>query len=179
VAESRRKAQQETLAAEKNAETLARLTAAKERSAAAAGPSAASDFTAYSAVSAVPSEHSRSPQLYVDRGKEAVLLPISGQLVPFHIGTVKNVSSSQEGAATFIRIQFNVPGGVRSFATTRLIRAADTANTRAQQAFGGGGSYGGGSGGFGGDRDRGGRSGFSRSGGGSSGRSYSSMPSSY
>lgn len=110
-AEARRKAAQDELAAVKNGETLRRLTEAKRRNAQAASSSgAATDFAAYRVPSDVPAERAREPLIVVDRGREALLLPIYGQLVPFHIGAVKNCSASQEGAAHFIRIHFNVPG---------------------------------------------------------------------
>jgi len=37
---------------------------------------------------------------------EAVLLPISGQLVPFHISTIKHVSMPEPDKATYLRINF-------------------------------------------------------------------------
>lgn len=48
--------------------------------------------------------------LQVDQKNEAVLLPVYGLLVPFHIATVKSVSSQQDGGHSYIRIIFNVPG---------------------------------------------------------------------
>ena len=51
-------------------------------------------------------------QVYVDVKRDAVLLPIYGLHVPFHIATVKTVSQtkSEEGSATSVlRIGFNVP----------------------------------------------------------------------
>ena len=53
----------------------------------------------------------RTNQTFVDGKSEAVLLPISGRLVPFHISMIKNVSKSEEGAWTFLRINFVTPGG--------------------------------------------------------------------
>lgn len=111
TAEARRKADQDDLAARKNAETLRRLTEANRRNAEAASSSgAAQDFVAYRSPADVPSERARDALIVVDRPKEAVLLPIYGQLVPFHIGTIKNCTATQEGVAHFIRIHFNVPG---------------------------------------------------------------------
>jgi len=112
AAEARRKAQQEALGSDKNAELAKRLTDAQARNAAAASSSGAkADFVAYRSAADVPSERARESVIQVDRAREALLLPISGQLVPFHIGTVKNATASAEGAAHFIRIHFNVPGG--------------------------------------------------------------------
>lgn len=38
------------------------------------------------------------------------MLPVYGLLVPFHIATIKSVSSQQDGGHSYIRIIFNVPG---------------------------------------------------------------------
>lgn len=51
-----------------------------------------------------------STVLQVDQKNEAVLLPIYGLLVPFHIATIKSVSSQQDGGHSYIRLIFNVPG---------------------------------------------------------------------
>ena len=111
VAEARRKAQQDQLGARKNAETLQRLTEANRRNAQAASSSgAAADFNVYKQVADVPADRSRDGVIVVDRSRESVLLPISGQLVPFHIGAIKNATASQEGSAYFVRLHFHVPG---------------------------------------------------------------------
>jgi len=52
----------------------------------------------------------KTHQTFVDGKQEAVLIPIHGRLVPFHISTVKNVSKSEEGGWTFLRINFVAPG---------------------------------------------------------------------
>ena len=39
-----------------------------------------------------------------------MLLPLYGSLVPFHIGTIKNVTATPAESMTIIRISFNVPG---------------------------------------------------------------------
>ena len=54
----------------------------------------------------------KTNQSFVDGKAEAVLLPINGRLVPFHVSTIKNVSKSEEGAWTFLRINFIAPGAV-------------------------------------------------------------------
>ena len=43
----------------------------------------------------------------VDTNREAVLVPLYGQLVPFHIMTVRNISSNQDGDHAYIRLNFN------------------------------------------------------------------------
>eukprot|EP00731_Ephydatia_muelleri_P026733 Em0018g833a len=42
---------------------------------------------------------------------EALILPIHGYPTPFHISTVKNISKSEEGEYTYLRINFFHPGG--------------------------------------------------------------------
>ena len=48
--------------------------------------------------------------VYVDTKAMTVLLPIMGRPVPFHINTIKNVSSSDEGEYTHLRFNFLSPG---------------------------------------------------------------------
>ena len=49
-------------------------------------------------------------KIYVDKKYEAIILPIFGVPVPFHIATVKNISQSVEGDYTYLRINFFHPG---------------------------------------------------------------------
>ncbi|KAE8675465.1 FACT complex subunit SPT16 [Hibiscus syriacus] len=49
--------------------------------------------------------------IQVDQKNEAVLLPIYGSMVPFHVATIRTVSSQQDtNRNCFIRIIFHVPG---------------------------------------------------------------------
>ena len=45
----------------------------------------------------------------VDGKAETLLVPVFGRLVPFHISTVKNVTKSEEGGWTYLRINFVAP----------------------------------------------------------------------
>jgi len=49
-------------------------------------------------------------KIYVDKKYETIILPIFGVPVPFHIATIKNISSSVEGDYTYLRINFFHPG---------------------------------------------------------------------
>ncbi|KAJ7544149.1 hypothetical protein O6H91_09G066200 [Diphasiastrum complanatum] len=107
--EELRRQHQAELARAKNEETARRL--------AAGGLGKADDHTcmrkvgeinAYHNVDDIPS--SAQLKLQVDQKHEAVLLPIYGLLVPFHISTVKTVTSQQDGGHSYIRLIFNVPG---------------------------------------------------------------------
>lgn len=46
----------------------------------------------------------------VDAANSAVLVPINGGIVPFHIACIKNVVKFQEGSTFGMRINFNIPG---------------------------------------------------------------------
>eukprot|EP01135_Chromosphaera_perkinsii_P007045 Nk52_evm24s675 gene=Nk52_evmTU24s675 len=49
-------------------------------------------------------------KIFVDRRHDSVVLPIYGYAVPFHISTVKNVSKTDHGEYTYLRINFYAPG---------------------------------------------------------------------
>lgn len=51
----------------------------------------------------------RPNRIYVDQKAFSLILPINGMMVPFHVSLVKNVSSTDEGGYTFLRINFHTP----------------------------------------------------------------------
>lgn len=65
------------------------------------------ELVAYRSSAAFPPTKSR--QLTVDMDAEALIVPISGVPVPFHISTIKNASKSDEGKHTYLRVNFHVP----------------------------------------------------------------------
>lgn len=65
--------------------------------------------TAYPSHDALPRDL-KYTQTVVDAKANAVLIPIFGTVVPFHITTIKNVTRSEEGQFTYLRINFNPPG---------------------------------------------------------------------
>lgn len=67
------------------------------------------EVVAYSSRENFP-EAARKNQIYVDTRHESVLLPIQGQIVPFHVSTIKNVSKNEEGKHFYLRINFLHPG---------------------------------------------------------------------
>eukprot|EP00935_MAST-01C_sp_MAST-1C-sp1_P000632 g632.t1 len=67
-------------------------------------------LVAYKSSNQYPPNPAARTQIIVDTDKEAVLLPINGTPVPFHINTIKNVSKSEEGRHTYLRINFYAPG---------------------------------------------------------------------
>ncbi|KAG6646821.1 FACT complex subunit SPT16-like [Carya illinoinensis] len=108
--EELRRQHQAELARQKNEETARRL---------AGGGSAATDnrgagktigdLIAYKNVNDLPPL--RDLMIQIDQKNEAILLPIYGSMVPFHVATLKSVSSQQDSNRNcYIRIIFNVPG---------------------------------------------------------------------
>ncbi|XP_078365662.1 FACT complex subunit SPT16-like isoform X1 [Oculina patagonica] len=66
---------------------------------------------AYKHPSLVPRENDvRELKVFVDKKYEAVVLPLFGVATPFHISTIKNISSSDEGGYTYLRINLFCPG---------------------------------------------------------------------
>ncbi|EFN58683.1 hypothetical protein CHLNCDRAFT_140286 [Chlorella variabilis] len=66
------------------------------------------DIQAYRSVTDM--QHNNSLTVQVDHRAECVLVPIYGQLVPFHILTVRNASNNQDGEHAYIRLNFNFSG---------------------------------------------------------------------
>ena len=55
-------------------------------------------------------EECRKQRIFFDRRKEAVILPIFGFPVPFHISVIKNCTKIDEETVSSLRINFDVPG---------------------------------------------------------------------
>ncbi|ESQ38472.1 hypothetical protein EUTSA_v10028377mg [Eutrema salsugineum] len=108
--EELRKQHQAELARQKNEETARRL--AGDTSGAGDSRSASktsADLVAYKNVNDVPQP--RDLMIQIDQKNEALLLPIYGSMVPFHVSTIRTVSSQQDSNRNnYIRIIFNVPG---------------------------------------------------------------------
>ncbi|CAB4285081.1 unnamed protein product [Prunus armeniaca] len=108
--EELRRQHQAELARQKNEETARRLAGAgsgsgDNRSAA----KALTDLVAYKNVNDLPPP--RDLMIQIDQKNEAVLLPIYGSMIPFHVATIRTVSSQQDtNRNCYIRIIFNVPG---------------------------------------------------------------------
>ncbi|CAA6668940.1 unnamed protein product [Spirodela intermedia] len=107
--EELRKQHQAELARQKNEETARRLAGVGSGSGDGRGHMKASwELTAYKNVNDIP--QAKELVIQVDQKHEAILLPIYGSMVPFHISTVKSVNSNQDNRTCTIRIIFNVPG---------------------------------------------------------------------
>jgi nucleosome binding factor SPN SPT16 subunit len=67
-------------------------------------------YQSYSDPSQFPSEARTAKTVYVDAANESILCPmVGGQMVPFHIQTMKNAHKSEENGWFYLRLQFNVP----------------------------------------------------------------------
>uniref|UniRef100_A0A7N0U852 FACT complex subunit n=1 Tax=Kalanchoe fedtschenkoi TaxID=63787 RepID=A0A7N0U852_KALFE len=108
--EELRRQHQAELARQKNEETARRLAGGG----AAAGDGrfsarSSSELVAYKNVNELPVR--RELMIQIDQKNEAVLLPINGSMVPFHVATIRTASSQQDtNRNAYIRIIFNVPG---------------------------------------------------------------------
>jgi nucleosome binding factor SPN SPT16 subunit len=104
-----RERRQRALADKKNAETYKRLTQAADDEINNSVIGGSAEFVSYKTVRDVPTPRSNELVLAVDQDRETLLVPIYGQLVPFHIMSVKSASVSQDAGAAFIRINFQFP----------------------------------------------------------------------
>lgn len=107
--EEQRRQHQAELARQKNEETARRLATGGNGSGdghSSSKPS--SEMIAYKNVDDIPS--ARDLMIQVDTKNDAVLVPIYGVMIPFHVATIKSVSSQQDGGNSYIRVIFNVPG---------------------------------------------------------------------
>ncbi|KAJ4717345.1 FACT complex subunit SPT16 [Melia azedarach] len=108
--EELRRQHQAELARQKNEETARRLAGGgsgngENRSVA----KTTADLIAYKNVNDLPPP--KDLMIQIDQKNEAVLLPIYGSMVPFHVATIRTVSSQQDThRSCYIRIIFNVPG---------------------------------------------------------------------
>lgn len=108
--EELRRQHQAELARQKNEETARRLAGVDSVGADnRASLKTSNELVAYKSVNDLPPP--REMMIQVDQKNEAVLLPIYGIMVPFHVATVKTISSQQDSNRNcYIRIIFNVPG---------------------------------------------------------------------
>lgn len=106
--EQKRKQHQKELLAKMNADALQRLKEGKkddEKVKVRKAP------VSYKTPGLLPKEAEvKELKIYVDKKYETIIMPIFGVPVPFHIATIKNISSSVEGDYTYLRINFFHPG---------------------------------------------------------------------
>jgi nucleosome binding factor SPN SPT16 subunit len=68
----------------------------------------AEDFKAYPSSELYPYE-SKGNMIHVDMDNEAILLPINGLPVPFHVSTIKSVNMPDPDAGAYLRLNFYSP----------------------------------------------------------------------
>ncbi|KAJ8447121.1 hypothetical protein Cgig2_022850 [Carnegiea gigantea] len=109
--EELRRQHQAELARQKNEETARRLAGVGAGSGDNRSVSRSStELVAYKNVNDLPPPRGEM-MIQVDQKNEAILLPIYGSMVPFHIATVKTITSqSDTNRNCYVRIIFNVPG---------------------------------------------------------------------
>merc|ERR550532_3867232 len=108
TAEEKRKSHQRELMERMNEEALRRI---KEGGGAKAETKARKPPVSYKSNGQLPREPEvKQLKIYVDKKYETIILPVFGVPVPFHIATVKNISTSIEGDYTYLRINFYHPG---------------------------------------------------------------------
>ncbi|KAE9591305.1 putative peptidase M24, FACT complex subunit Spt16p/Cdc68p, creatinase/Aminopeptidase P/Spt16 [Lupinus albus] len=108
--EELRRQHQAELARQKNEETARRLAGGGNEAGENRSSSRSSaDLVAYKNINDLPPP--REMMIQIDQKNEAVLLPINGSMVPFHVAFIRTVTSQQDTNRTcYIRIIFNVPG---------------------------------------------------------------------
>lgn len=101
---------QRELAQKKLLQAQARLSAEKIGESFDSKKAVAEKFASYKSPAKIPSKAlEKSQRIYVDPQAETVLLPIAGQMVPFHISCVKNVHHNPEAEHQFLRLTFLTP----------------------------------------------------------------------
>merc|ERR1719411_2271252 len=106
--EQKRKEHQKDLLAKMNEEALKRLKEGKKTDDTVKTKKAP---VSYKTAGLLPKEAEvKDLKIYVDKKYETIIMPIFGVPVPFHIATIKNISSSVEGDYTYLRINFFHPG---------------------------------------------------------------------
>ncbi|XP_016190330.1 FACT complex subunit SPT16-like [Arachis ipaensis] len=108
--EELRRQHQAELARQKNEETARRLAGGgSETGENRSSGRTSADLVAYKSINDLPPP--KEMMIQIDQKNEAVLLPINGSMVPFHVAFIRTASSQQDtNRNCYIRIIFNIPG---------------------------------------------------------------------
>lgn len=82
------------------------------------GPKRLQEYLAYQGPSQVPAVEPRPSCLQFDVAAHALLVPIHGSIVPFHVSMIKNMSRSTLDGLQLLRVNFFAPGlgkGIEDF----------------------------------------------------------------
>ncbi|KAG9301417.1 hypothetical protein G9A89_018089 [Geosiphon pyriformis] len=105
--DQRRRQHQRELAAQKQAEGLARF-AESDDPQTSQQQAVFQKFESYKRDSSMPKEI-KELKIVVDPRNDSIILPIFGLAVPFHISTLKNASKTEEGDYVYLRLNFLTP----------------------------------------------------------------------
>uniref|UniRef100_A0A0D9XZ22 FACT complex subunit n=1 Tax=Leersia perrieri TaxID=77586 RepID=A0A0D9XZ22_9ORYZ len=106
--EDLRKQLQAEILQKRTAVTAMNSNASNQKSLEGRGLRAVGELVAYKKASDIPC--SNLSEIQVDKQNEAILLPIYGVIVPFHVCTVKKAEIRGDSSRVFVCITFNVPG---------------------------------------------------------------------
>ncbi|KAN0062886.1 FACT complex subunit spt16 [Thecaphora frezii] len=104
------KIHQKELARQKQEEGLARF-AGEDGEGNASNEKVFKKFESYKRENQLPAKVA-DMKIMIDHRAQSIILPIYGFAVPFHINTLKNVSKSDEGEYTYLRLNFVTPGQI-------------------------------------------------------------------
>mmetsp|Transcript_34459 Transcript_34459/g.112155 ORF Transcript_34459/g.112155 Transcript_34459/m.112155 type:complete len:835 (+) Transcript_34459:3052-5556(+) len=79
-----------------------------------AGPKALVEYKAYASPAHLPAVEPRPNRLHMDSSADALLVPMHGALVPFHVSTIKNMARSTLDNFQLLRVNFFTPGQGKS-----------------------------------------------------------------
>eukprot|EP00475_Leptophrys_vorax_P036961 TRINITY_DN6319_c0_g1_i1.p2 TRINITY_DN6319_c0_g1~~TRINITY_DN6319_c0_g1_i1.p2 ORF type:complete len:680 (-),score=232.40 TRINITY_DN6319_c0_g1_i1:5681-7720(-) len=104
----KRKQDQKALAKKKREEAIKQFTSSQLNRHFDSKRERSGVISSYKDASKFPDDCSPN-QLYVDVPNESILVPINGQLIPFHVDLIKNVSKTEQADFTVLRINFITP----------------------------------------------------------------------
>ncbi|PWY99374.1 putative SPT16-general chromatin factor [Testicularia cyperi] len=110
TAAEKMKAHQKELARQKQEDGLARF-AGEDGEGNASNEKVFKKFESYKRENMLPAKVA-DLKILIDHRAQSIVLPIYGYAVPFHINTLKNVSKSDEGEYTYLRLNFVTPGQI-------------------------------------------------------------------
>lgn len=110
TAAEKMKVHQKELAKQKQEDGLARF-AGEDGEGNASNEKVFKKFESYKRENLLPAKVA-DLKILVDHRAQSIILPVYGFAVPFHINTLKNISKSDEGEYTYLRLNFVTPGQI-------------------------------------------------------------------
>lgn len=106
--EEKRKADQKALAQRKKEESIRKFASNAVDRDFSEQESDSSIIESYKNAGHLPADAPLN-QIFVDVPRRSLVVPINGQLVPFHVDVIKSVNASQQGDDTILRVNFLTP----------------------------------------------------------------------